>query len=235
MSIVTDAQALNFHLMHPGEDSAPGDPNAVFYLDGALPSSLHPATYLARRDLVFFRSRDERGHAALALAYHKVAAILHWTWHVQWHRFHYYGRQTGSHLPRTGIGQEPYRHRQRQADFAWERPYPVEPKTVDGGIPDMVHWDPDCFLIGDTYYAISGGHNPPVMRSHDLRTGRISGTSCKTSCREPRSGKIYRALISFAWATNGCCFVSATPMAAAIIWETGTRTANSSCPKATVG
>ena len=25
---------LNYHLMHPGEDSMPGDPNAAFYLDG---------------------------------------------------------------------------------------------------------------------------------------------------------------------------------------------------------
>lgn len=23
------------------------------------------------------------------------------------------------------------------------------------------YWDPDCFRIGDTYYAISGGNNPP--------------------------------------------------------------------------
>ncbi len=26
--------ALNYHLMHPGGDSSPGDPNAAFYLDG---------------------------------------------------------------------------------------------------------------------------------------------------------------------------------------------------------
>ena len=25
---------LNYHLMHPGGESAPGDPNAAFYLDG---------------------------------------------------------------------------------------------------------------------------------------------------------------------------------------------------------
>ena len=29
-----DPYALNFHLMHPGGDSKPGDPNAAFYLDG---------------------------------------------------------------------------------------------------------------------------------------------------------------------------------------------------------
>ena len=31
---VTDEQALNYHLMHPGGDSSPGDPNAAFSLDG---------------------------------------------------------------------------------------------------------------------------------------------------------------------------------------------------------
>ena len=25
---------LNYHLMHPGEKSFPGDPNAAFYIDG---------------------------------------------------------------------------------------------------------------------------------------------------------------------------------------------------------
>ena len=25
---------LNYHLMHPGGESTPGDPNAAFYLDG---------------------------------------------------------------------------------------------------------------------------------------------------------------------------------------------------------
>lgn len=33
-STVSDELALHYHLMHPGGDSAPGDPNAAFYLDG---------------------------------------------------------------------------------------------------------------------------------------------------------------------------------------------------------
>jgi sucrose-6-phosphate hydrolase SacC (GH32 family) len=33
-TFVSDKLALHYHLMHPGGDSAPGDPNAVFYLDG---------------------------------------------------------------------------------------------------------------------------------------------------------------------------------------------------------
>ena len=34
---------------------------------------------------------------------------------------------------------------------------------------EIKHWDPDCFLIGDTYYAFSGGRNPPLLKSKDLK------------------------------------------------------------------
>ena len=50
----------------------------------------------------------------------------------------------------------------------WERPRAVRPKTPDGKVPDMRHWDPDCWLNGDTYYALSGGKNPQLMKSPDL-------------------------------------------------------------------
>ena len=33
-TIISDEMALNHHLMHPGGDSAPGDPNLAFCLDG---------------------------------------------------------------------------------------------------------------------------------------------------------------------------------------------------------
>ncbi|MDP6040307.1 MAG: glycoside hydrolase family 32 protein, partial [Candidatus Latescibacteria bacterium] len=51
---------------------------------------------------------------------------------------------------------------------AWEKPYSLEPKTADGQEAEMRHWDPDCFLIGDTYYAISGGRHQPLIKSDDL-------------------------------------------------------------------
>ena len=31
-TIVTDELALHYHLMHPGGDSQPGDPNVAFFL-----------------------------------------------------------------------------------------------------------------------------------------------------------------------------------------------------------
>ena len=41
-STVAEAGLLHYHLLHPGGDSLPGDPNAAFYLDGVY--HLHPPT-----------------------------------------------------------------------------------------------------------------------------------------------------------------------------------------------
>jgi hypothetical protein len=44
----------------------------------------------------------------------------------------------------------------------WETPYPLDVRYADGTEAEIRHWDPDCFRIDDTYYAISGGVNPPL-------------------------------------------------------------------------
>jgi sucrose-6-phosphate hydrolase SacC (GH32 family) len=62
---------------------------------------------------------------------------------------------------------------------AWEKPYPLEVKTADGQDAKIRHWDPDCFLIGDTYYAISGGDSQPLMKSKDLKTWTLVGDFMK--------------------------------------------------------
>ena len=36
---------------------------------------------------------------------------------------------------------------------------------------------PDCWLNGDTYYAISGGGNPSLMKSSDLKNWTIPGAA----------------------------------------------------------
>ena len=58
---------------------------------------------------------------------------------------------------------------------AWEKPYPFEVRNPDGTEAIIKHWDPDCFLIGDTYYAISGDENPPLFRSKDLKNWTYVG------------------------------------------------------------
>jgi len=57
----------------------------------------------------------------------------------------------------------------------WIKPYAVEVRNSDGTEAKINHWDPDCFLIDDTYYAISGGENPPLMKSKDLQNWELVG------------------------------------------------------------
>jgi sucrose-6-phosphate hydrolase SacC (GH32 family) len=58
---------------------------------------------------------------------------------------------------------------------SWQLPYPVDVRNQNGESAQINHWDPDCFRIGDTYYAISGGPNPPLFKSDDLKTWTLVG------------------------------------------------------------
>jgi len=58
----------------------------------------------------------------------------------------------------------------------WEQPYPIKVQNPDGSDAQLTqHWDPDCFLIGDTYYAISGGREQPLFKSTDLQNWTLVG------------------------------------------------------------
>ena len=58
---------LHYHLMHPGGESMPGDPNAAFYLDGTY--HLH---YILRHPW----------HDGTSFSFVHVTSpdLLHWTW-----------------------------------------------------------------------------------------------------------------------------------------------------------
>ena len=166
---------LSYHLMHPGGDSGPGDPNAAFYLDGVYHLHYildHPWKDTHSYSFVHVTSPD----------------MLHWTWQPTklqpaftghgkfsgtgfmtkegWPAAIYHGQGSG----RNQIAIAKDRHLS-----AWEKPYPVDVKNADGGEAVISHWDPDCFLVGDTYYAISGGMQPPVFKSKDLKNWTLIG------------------------------------------------------------
>lgn len=63
----SDDRSLLIHLMHPGEDSLPGDPNAAFYLDGQY--HLH---YILRHPW--------QGRQSFSFIHVTSPDMLHWTW-----------------------------------------------------------------------------------------------------------------------------------------------------------
>ena len=166
---VSNEMALNYHLMHPGGDSAPGDPNPAFYLDGTY--HLH---YILRQTW--------RGNRSFCFVHVTSPDMLNWSWQTTKLQpsFTGHGMFSGTgFITKEGQPAAIYHGQASQRNHiaiakdrnlsAWEKPFPVEPKTADGTDAEMRHWDPDCFLIGDTYYAISGGRHQPLSRSQDLR------------------------------------------------------------------
>ena len=166
----SNSVALNFHLTHPGGDSLPGDPNAAFYLDGVY--HLH-----------YILAHPWRGRQSFSFVHVTSPDMLHWTWQSTKLQpsFTGHGMFSGTgfitkegrpaviyHGESSGRNQIAIAKDNRLS--AWEKPYPVVAKNADGSEAVMNHWDPDCFLIGDSYYAISGGENPPLLKSKDLKT-----------------------------------------------------------------
>lgn len=163
--------ALNIHLMHPGDDSAPGDPNAAFYLDDTY--HLH---YILRHDW--------NGEDSFSFIHVTSSDMLNWKWQPTTLQpsFTGHGMFSGTgFLTKEGMPAIIYHGKDSVPDrnqiliakdrqlSAWEKPYPIDSVMENGDSVDMRHWDPDCFLIGDTYYAISGGKNPQLIKSNDLR------------------------------------------------------------------
>ena len=163
---------LTYHLAHPGPGGAiPGDPNCAIYHKGRY--HLH---YIYQSE----------GHS---FAHVSSKDMVHWRWHP-----------TVLSPPRTGHGMfsgtafltkdgQPaiIYHGQgsnrNQIAFAlddsldsWSNPIPVEPKDAEGNLASgMRHWDPDCWMMGDYYFAFGGGKNPTLARSTDLKEWEFRG------------------------------------------------------------
>lgn len=170
-----DPFGLNLHLVHPGADSSPGDPNAAFCLDGTY--HLH---YILRHPY--------KGRESVSFVHLTSPDMLHWTWESTKLQpaFTGHGMFSGTgFLTRDGKPAAIYHgHLSGRNQIAiaknrklseWEKPYVVHVTNPDGSEAKIEHWDPDCFLIGDTYYAISGGTNPPLMKSTDLKNWKLIG------------------------------------------------------------
>ena len=161
---------LTYHLAHPGT-TAPGDPNAAFYWKG-------------RYHLHYIYEAKE----GTSWAHVSSKDMVHWQWHpttltpdTMGHGlFSGTGFFTKEGRPAiiyhgAGSGRNQIAFAEDDRLERWSKPVPVNPKTRSGALPQMRHWDPDCWLDGETYYAVSGGKNPHMMKSADLQNWEYLG------------------------------------------------------------
>ncbi|MHC4742781.1 MAG: GH32 C-terminal domain-containing protein [Planctomycetota bacterium] len=163
---------LTYHLAHPGPGvGMPGDPNPAFYYKGRY--HLH---YIYKNNHGF------------AFAHVSSKDMVTWKWHptvlVPPNTGHGMFSGTGFF---TKKGQPAMIYHGQGAGnnyiaFAlddnldkWTEPMAVKPKTKSGEIAKIRMWDPDCWLNGDTYYAISGGAPPHLMKSKNLKDWEYIG------------------------------------------------------------
>jgi len=172
----SENMVLNYHLMHPGGNSLPGDPNAAYYLDGVY--HLH-----------YILAHPWKGKTSFSFVHVTSPDMLHWTWQTTKLQpsFTGHGMFSGTgFITKEGKaaaiyhGQASGRNQIAIAKdrklSAWEKPYSIEVRNADGTEANIGnHWDPDCFLIGDTYYAIYGGEKNPLLKSKDLKNWTLVG------------------------------------------------------------
>jgi beta-fructofuranosidase len=168
-AIVSDEHTLNYHLMHPGGDSAPGDPNVAYFLDGTC--HLH-----------YILQHPWRGETSYSFVHVTSRDMLHWTWQPTKLQpsFTGHGMFSGTgFITKEGLPAAMYagvanpRHSfiaiANDTDLSsWQKPYAVVPKGGPEGKDVGLLGDPDCFLVGDTYYAYSAAEGVPMCKSTDL-------------------------------------------------------------------
>jgi beta-fructofuranosidase len=182
--------ALNYHLMHPGGDSAPGDPNPAYCLDGTY--HLH---YILRHPWHGDQSvvLDRHGGKTFSFIHVTSPDMLHWTWQSTKLQPSYTGHGMFSgtgFITKEGkpaaiyAGLSEPRHSfiavaRDNSLNSWGKPFPVLPKGGPDGVDVGLLGDPDCFLVGDTYYAFSASDNVPLCKSTDLATWTYVGPLLK--------------------------------------------------------
>lgn len=166
------ASWMTFHLAHPGPGPAmPGDPNCIFDYKGRV--HLH---YIYRNAWGFVF-----GHVSsddmVRWKWHKTVLAPPTTGHGMFSGTGFYTREGRPAIiyHGQGAGRNVIQHPTDDSFDSWTKPVPVVPRTADGKTPAIRHWDPDCWLMNDTYYAYSGGQNPQLMKSSDLQNWTYLG------------------------------------------------------------
>jgi beta-fructofuranosidase len=163
---------LTYHLGHPGPGSGfPGDPNCAFFYKGTY--HLH---YIYRNRWGFcfahVSSKD-----MVTWTWHPTKLVPTFTGHGMFSGTGFFTKQGQPAIIYHGQGSG-----RNQIALAlddnldqWAKPEAMVVKAPEGAETQVRHWDPDCWLNGDTYYAISGGGPPLLMKSADLKEWTFLG------------------------------------------------------------
>ena len=154
-----------FHLAHPGPGVAfPGDPNPAFYYKGHY--HMH---YIYENPYGFM------------FAHVSSTDMVNWKWqptvlgppktgHGMFSGTGFFTREGTPAIIYHGWGSD-RNHIMFGLDEnldRWTDPKVIIPRDENGVVVAKEQWDPDCWQIGDTYYALSGGKDPELMKSDDL-------------------------------------------------------------------
>jgi len=164
---------VTYHLAHPGPGRAePGDPNAAIYYKG-----LYHMHYIYRNRFGF------------CFAHLSSKDMVNWKWHETvlapptnggFGMFSGTAFLTKEGKPAIiyhgeGRGRNVVQIAQDDTLDSWSEAIPVIPMGPDGKEAESTNWDPDCWLRDGTYYAISGGRPPELMKSDNLKNWKFLG------------------------------------------------------------
>ena len=154
-----------FHLAHPGPGIAfPGDPNPAFY-------------YRERYHMHYIYANPY----GFMFAHISSTDMVNWKWHptvlgppkTGHGMFSGTGFFTREGNPAMiyhgwGSGRNHIMYGLDETLDEWTDPEAILPMDDNGDLAAMEHWDPDCWQMGDTYYALSGGKDPELIKSDNL-------------------------------------------------------------------
>ena len=170
------AKWLTYHLAHPGPGNAfPADPNPAYYYKGRY--HLH---YIYKND------------AGYVFAHVSSKDMVNWKWRrtVLTPAFTGHGMFSGTgFFTKEGRPAMIYLGFERKSPMRiwlmyalddklekWTKPEMIVPKDDAGKEPKIKYGDPDCWLMGETYYAMSGGRGRQhIMKSKDLKNWKYIG------------------------------------------------------------
>lgn len=164
---------LTYHLAHPGPGGTfPADPDCAMFWKGAY--HLH-----------YIFQRGPHNHCWA----HVVSPdMVHWTWrptplttdntgHGMFSGGSFITKDGRPAIIYHGLGSG-FNQISIATDDAletWTKPVPMRGTAADGTPSKTKYWDPECWLDGDTYYAISGGKGATLFKSADLETWQEVG------------------------------------------------------------